>query len=131
MPTHRLLADEQLPARVTKRLRLLGHNVLTLQQCNVSKYGDGKSDDWVLRIAAADERAVVTLNRKHFLALHYQNEGHFGIIACFRDDSDPDALGRRIDDQIRPIGHLNGQYVEVPKPTAPSKRRKNRRREQK
>jgi predicted nuclease of predicted toxin-antitoxin system len=115
MPTHRLLADEQFPDRVTDRLRANGHDVARVRDFDVNKRGDGKSDIAVLDLAISQKRAIVTLNRKHFKALHDQNPVHFGIISCHRDDKEPEALGRRIDEQIRAIVDLVGQFITVVK----------------
>jgi hypothetical protein len=112
----RLYADENFPSGASRRLRLLGHDVLTVQQTNVSKYGDGKSDDDVLRIAMDEGRAVVTLNCKHFAKLAAATTWHEGIILC-AVDPDTDRLGRKIDAQIRDAigtnGRLTGRVVHV------------------
>jgi hypothetical protein len=48
MPTHRLLADEQFPDRVTDRLRLCGHDVARVRDFDLIKSGDAREDDSVL-----------------------------------------------------------------------------------
>lgn len=122
----RLLADEQFPRGVTKRLRLLGHDVVRLQEFNQRRSGDGKPDDEVLKIAISQNRAVVNLNRDDFLRLHRSEAfhgRHKGILACKRDDKDPDGLGRRIDDAIKAIVRLDAQFIDVPS----GKKRRRRR----
>jgi len=64
----RLYADENFPLPIVDALRTLGHDVLTI-------YEDGKGnlgypDESVLRDATQYERAVLTMNRKHFRLLH-------------------------------------------------------------
>ncbi len=112
----RLYADEQFPARATRRLRLLGHDVLTVQQTNVSKYGDAKSDEEVLRFATNDDRAVVTLNRQDFVQLAREIHWHCGIITCL-PDKNPDRLARKIDSAIKDVlrehATLKGRIVRV------------------
>jgi hypothetical protein len=43
------------------------------------------------RFACAEGRALLTLNRKHFIRLHGANPKHFGIIVC---TFDPDFVGQ-------------------------------------
>ena len=42
-------------------------------------------DEDVLQLAIADDRAVSTLNRKHFIRLHREQPTHAGIIVCTVD----------------------------------------------
>ena len=62
----RLYADEQFPRPVVEYLRRLGHDVLTVQAAGIS----GKPDLEVLSFAIADQRAVLTQNRRDFVKLH-------------------------------------------------------------
>ncbi|MEX2287003.1 MAG: DUF5615 family PIN-like protein [Planctomycetaceae bacterium] len=113
----RLFADEQFPARATRRLRLLGYNVLTVQDINFSKYGDSKTDQQVLEIAMNDNRAVVTLNRKDFVRLAEEIHWHSGIIVCVRRRRGADHLARAIDraikDTLSDHRHLTGILIRV------------------
>jgi predicted nuclease of predicted toxin-antitoxin system len=73
-------ADEQFPKKATIDLRLLGHDVLTIQEA-----GNGNQkipDEDVLAFAIAQNRAVLTLNRCDFIRLHKQSSDHAGIIIC-------------------------------------------------
>jgi hypothetical protein len=45
-------------------------------------------------------RAVVTLNRRHFIRMPAEVSSHAGIIVCTRDD-DMMALADRIHDQLQ------------------------------
>lgn len=76
----RLLADENFPFPVTQELRVLGHNVITILE--LGKAGQGYPDENVLLTATNDNRAVLTLNRKHFKQLHQESQDHKGIILC-------------------------------------------------
>ena len=114
----RLYADEQMPARIVNCLRRpWGHDVLTVQQTNTSKYGNGKADRLVLEIGIQEQRAIVTLNRKDFLALHKEFGGrHYGILSCIRSADpkhDADVIDSEIKRVLRESGSLNGQYVLV------------------
>ena len=62
----RLYANENFPLPVVLELRRLGHDVLTTQEAG--KSNQAISDEDVLTFACAETRAVLTLNRKHFLA---------------------------------------------------------------
>ncbi|HMN27438.1 MAG TPA: DUF5615 family PIN-like protein [Caldilineaceae bacterium] len=88
----------------------LGHDVLTIHE-------DGKAnqrypDEAVLAEATAGERAVLTLNRKHFIRLHERSSSHTGIILCTYD---PDFVGqaRRIDKALRSMSSLMGILVRI------------------
>lgn len=127
----RFLADEQFPARVQNRLRRLGHDVEFIRAFDTKKSGDGKSDAEVLRIAMAENRIILTLNRKHFWALHQCGDfgGHRGIIACMPDEAYPDAQAKRIDLLVKSVRHMDGQFRVVPrKLTRKELRAKSRRR---
>jgi prophage DNA circulation protein len=110
----RLYADEDFHFGVVERLRNLGHDVVTVQGAGRS----GSSDPQVLGDATADNRAVLTFNRRDFARLHQQSAAHAGIISCTRDD-DLDALAARIDKAIAATGALAGQHLRVNRPPPP------------
>src|SRR5215204_5338211 len=89
----RLLADENSPFPVIEALRSFGYDVLTLS--DLGKAGQALTDRAVLKLASDDSRAVLTLNRKHFIRLHQSSSDHFGIIVC-SFDLDFDGQARRI-----------------------------------
>ena len=60
-------------------------------------------------------RAVVTLNRRHFVRLHAERPGHHGIIVC-SFDVDFEGLARRIDGEIGIRGSLAGVLIRVNRP---------------
>jgi hypothetical protein len=113
-----LFADENFPLPVVEELRLLGHDVVTIQEAGMAERGVSDAD--VLTHAASEGRAVLTLNRKHFIQLHRQRVGHPGIVAC---TSDPDftAQARRIHLAIGNQTDLSNQLFRVnrPGPDAP------------
>lgn len=61
----RLYADENFPLPVVQALRRLGHDVLT--SLDAGNAGRAVPDDEVLAFAVAGGRAVLTLNRRHFV----------------------------------------------------------------
>lgn len=101
----RIYSNENFPLPVVERLRALGHNVLTTQEAG--KADQAVPDDEVLKFAKGENRAVLTLNRRHFFRLHRENAEHTGIIAC---TFDPDFPGQaeRIHQAIGGQSSLNG-----------------------
>jgi hypothetical protein len=108
-----LFADENFPLPVVEELRILGHDVVTIQEAGLAEKGVSDAD--VLTHAASEGRAVLTLNRKHFIQLHRQRPGHPGIVAC---TSDPNftAQARRIHLVLSAGTDLSGQLIRVNRP---------------
>jgi len=107
----RLYADEQFPKATSEELRVLKHDVLTVQEAGNA----GDADPDVLAFAVADARAVVTQNRRDFVHLHRQATDHAGIIIC-SVDKDSEALANRIDAAILAEAPLDGKLVRVVRP---------------
>ena len=110
----RLYANENFPLPVVEALRRLGHDVMTIQE--TGKAEQRTSDDDVLQFTMADDRAVLTLNRKHFIRLHQEQPGHAGIIVCIVD---PDFAGQaaRIHAAVETAADLQGQLIRVNRPS--------------
>ena len=108
----RLYANENFPYPVVEELRRLGHEVLTIQE--TGKAGRSTTDEDVLAFAVADGRAVMTLNRKHFVRLHEKQSTHAGIIVC---TFDPDFSGQasRIHAAIKETQPY-GQLIRINRP---------------
>jgi hypothetical protein len=98
---------------VALELRRLGHDLLTVLEAGNA--GRGIPDDEVLRFATSELRAVLTLNRRHFVKLHRDEPDHEGIIVCTLD-FDFAAQAGRIDAAIRQAGELKGQLLRVNRP---------------
>jgi len=109
----RLYANENFPLPVVEELRRLGHDVLTIQE--TGQAGQAVPDEDVLAFAVADHRAVLTLNRKHFIRLHYAQPNHSGIIVC---TVDPDFIGQasRIHVAVESQAQLDGELICVNRP---------------
>jgi hypothetical protein len=110
----RLYANENFPLPVVLELRHLGHDVLTIAE--MGKAGQSLPDEAVLAFARADRRAVLTLNRKHFVHLHGAQREHEGIIVC-TFDPDFTGLANRIHAAIQSGASLAGQLIRVNRPT--------------
>ena len=110
----RLLADENFPLPVVSQLRRLGHDVLTANEAGLANQSTG--DPAVLSFAHNDCRAVLTLNRKHFVRLHNTGPKHSGIIAC-TFDLDFDRQAGRIHAAIELEGALSGKLIRVNRPS--------------
>jgi hypothetical protein len=107
----RLYSNENFPLPVVEELRQLGHDVLTIQE--TGKAEQSLSDEAVLEFATNNGRAVLTLNRKHFIRLHKIQPKHAGIVVC---SFDPDFIGQahRIHKSIET--HLQEQLIRVNRP---------------
>jgi len=109
----RFYANENFPLPVVLELRRLGHDVLTVQ--GTGKAGQRVTDEQVLAYATEENRAVLTINRKHFIRLHRERPRHAGIIVC---TFDPDFLGQagRIHAVVADAPGIAGQLIRVNRP---------------
>jgi predicted nuclease of predicted toxin-antitoxin system len=80
----RLGADELFPRVVVELLRLMIHNILTVQAAG--KDNPKNPDEEVLAFAVSENRAVLTLNRRYFIRLHSLQSDHAPIIFCRGED---------------------------------------------
>jgi hypothetical protein len=112
----RLYGDEDFSYHVVVELRRLGHDVLTVQEAGQANLG--VPDSAVLAFAIAQDRAVVTFNRRHFISLHREVASHRGILVCTRD---PDAvsLADRIHQAIIGSPALDDQLLRINRPPSP------------
>lgn len=108
-----LYSNENFPRPVVEELRRLGHDVLTVLEAG--KAEQAISDSEVLAFAVSLGRAVLTLNRKHFIQLHRQQPAHAGIVVCTYD---PDFIGQatRIHGTLQSQPQLAGQLIRVNRP---------------
>ncbi len=109
----RFYADENFPLPVVEELRRLGHDVLTMLED--SKANQSISDEEVLALAVASNRVLLTINRKHFIALHRRSADHSGIVVC---KFDPNFAGQaaRIQAAVEAVTELAGQLIRVNRP---------------
>ncbi|NIR49036.1 hypothetical protein GWO43_11345 [candidate division KSB1 bacterium] len=106
----RLYSNENFPIPVVEELRKLGHDVLTIQE--TGKADQSLPDEEGLQEASVEKRAVLTFNRKHFVALHKSRPNHEGIIAC-TFDVDFIALANRIHQALKSDQTLTGRLVRI------------------
>ena len=106
----RLYSNENFPLPVVQRLRELGHDVLTIQE--TGRADQALPDAEVLEFATREERAVLTLNRLHFMRLHRERPNHAGVIAC-TFDSNFTAQAERIHAAISRESSLMGKLIRV------------------
>lgn len=108
---HKFYADENFPLPVITELRMLGHDVLTLQEDGYG--GLAISDEMVLQQASEYTRVLLTMNRKHFIALHYIKPDHAGIVVC-TCDLDFAGQARRIHCEIESLErNITGTLVRI------------------
>lgn len=105
-----LFADENFPRPAVRRLRVLGHDVVTADEVGMGNRG--VPDHIVLEYAALLDRAVLTLNWDDFLQLHETGAARAGIVAC-EVDVDFNALADRVDAALGRGLSLAGRFVEV------------------
>jgi hypothetical protein len=109
----RFYANANFPLPVVLELRRLGHDVLTIQE--TGKADQRVTDEQVLAFATAENRAVLTINRKHFIRLHRERPRHSGVIVC---TFDPDFVGQagRIHHAVTAAPDLAAQLLRVNRP---------------
>lgn len=108
----RLYADEQYPLPIVELLRPMGHDVLTVQSAGNA----GLPDEYVLAFAVMENRAVLTLNRRHFARLHRLKPDHAGIIVCTQDQN-WERQAQQINDAISSVDTSTGKLIRVYKST--------------
>jgi hypothetical protein len=109
----RIYTNESFPQQSVACLRALGHDVQTSHEAGNS--GKALSDESVLDHAIREERAVVTLNRRHFVALHTRRPDHWGIVVCTFDPAF-DGLAERIHQALVQVGIARRHLLRVNRP---------------
>ena len=109
----KLFADENFPVPVVQRLRQLMHDVATLN--DIGQAGAGWSDEQVLRYAASEGRAVLTMDRRDFRSLHRQKVRHTGIVICTYNP-DWDRFASQVDQALQATPDLVDALIHVYQP---------------
>lgn len=109
----RLYANENFPLPVVEALGRLGHDVLTIREAGRAE--QATTDAEVLKEASSDQRAVLTLNRKHFVRLHREQQQHEGIVVC-TFDADFERQAQQIHRTLEAQPTLTGQLLRVNRP---------------
>lgn len=111
----RLYSNENVPLPVVLALRAMGHDVLTT--LDAGKSGLAIPDEEVLAFAIAQDRSILTLNRKHFVRLHGEFTEHCGIIVC-TVDADFAGQADRIHAAVKSFSSLKNQLIRINRPVA-------------
>jgi hypothetical protein len=101
------------PFPVVEEFRRLGNDVLTVLE--TENAGQAWPDETILAFATGEQRALLTLNRKHFFRLHRLEPRHTGSIAC-TFDANFISLAERIDAAISALSSLSGQLLRINRP---------------
>ena len=112
----KIYADEQFPHPVVRLLTAKGYDVLTVQEAG--KANQKIPDEEVLAFATSQERAVITQNRRDFIALHNQSQAHAGIIACSKN-LNWESFATEIDRILSGKESIDGELLRVNRPTNP------------
>jgi hypothetical protein len=106
-------ANENFPLPVVEELHRLGHDVLTTYESG--RAGTAIPDDEVLAFGIAENRVLLTINRKHFIRLHHQQPDHAGMVVCTFDLNFA-ALAQRIHDALAAQSNMNGGLIRINRP---------------
>jgi predicted nuclease of predicted toxin-antitoxin system len=110
----RFYTNENIPSQVVTELRRLGHDVVT--SLDAGNANSALPDAEVLAFATANDRVLLTHNRRHFLRLHQlRTAGHAGIVLC-TFDADFCRQAQRIDDAVGAGTEMANRLVRVNRP---------------
>jgi hypothetical protein len=109
----RFYSNENFPLLAVVKLRELGHEVVTAWEAGNAN--QRIADEAVLAYGISEHRAVLTINRKHFIALHHGMPAHCGIVVC---SVDADFAGQaiRIHEAVSLHADLTGMLIRVNRP---------------
>ncbi len=88
----RFYSNENFDRSAVEKLRELGHDVLTTFEAGNANLGI--PNDEVLVFATAQNRTVITFNRKDYIRLHREDPGHAGIVVCTRNPDSEDLASK-------------------------------------
>ena len=110
----RFYANENIPLPVVTELRRLGHDVLTSFEAGRANAAVPDTD--VLAFAIAEDRILLSLNRRHFLELdRRRNQKHHGMVLC-TFDPDFSQQAKRIHEAVANVSQLANQVLRVNRP---------------
>ena len=79
----KLYVNENFPLPAVKLLREFGYDILT--SADAGNANQRIPDEDVLQFAIAENRILLTLNRRDFIQIHKTIPIHLGIIICTED----------------------------------------------
>lgn len=111
---------------IVRELSRLGYDVLT--SYDAGQANQGIPDQEVLAFATQQERAVITLNRDDFIALHRSGIPHNGIIICKTDRDylgQAQALHAYLQEELNknPVAKFSNRLIRVKKQNQPKSSR--------
>jgi len=107
----RFYSNENVAAQLVNKLRELGHDVLT--SFEAGKANAAVPDAEVLAFATAENRILVSYNRRHFLRLHQHRAGdHGGMVLC-SVDLDFEDQAQRIHEAVTSAGEMKNNLLRV------------------
>ena len=107
----RFYSNENIAFPVVTELRRLGHDVLT--SLDAGKANAAVPDPEVLAFASAENRILLSHNRRHFLDLHrIRATAHMGMV-LWTFDRDFQALAQRIHAAVAATHDMRDQVVRV------------------
>jgi hypothetical protein len=109
----RLYSNENFPLDVVNGLREMGHDVLTIHEAK--RANQSIPDEEVLAFASQQRRAILTINRRDFKALHKKTPNHAGIIVCTQDTDFP-GQAKRIHQTLSDQRNLANLLISVTRP---------------
>lgn len=111
----KIYVNENFPLPVVLLLRQKGYDVLT--SLDAGNANQSIPDDEVLKFSTSQNRILLTLNRRDFIKLHFQNPSHSGIIVC-TENSDFKTFTNLICQELeRNAGNFKNQLLRVNKPS--------------
>jgi len=107
----RFYSNENIALQVVTELRRLGHDVLT--SMDAGKANSAVPDHEVLAFASAEDRILLSNNRRHFLQLHRTwTSDHAGIVLC-TFDADFRGQAQRIASAVAAALGMRNQLIRV------------------
>lgn len=111
----RFYSNENIPQQVVTELRRLGHDVLT--SLDSGRANASVPDSEVLQFAVAEDRILLSHNRRHFLRLlhRHRTADHAGIVIC-TFDPDFGRQAQQIHETITTASEIVNQLIRVNRP---------------
>lgn len=106
----RLYANENFTRNVVAALNRLGHDVISTYE--LGKANQKIPDGEVLKTVIAQDRAVLTFNRKDFIKLHRNDANHAGIVIC-KEILDVELMAALIHEALEQTDKLVRQLIRV------------------
>lgn len=110
----RFCSHGNIASQVVMELRRLGHDVLAT--LDAAKANSPVPDAEVMASATAEERILLSHNRRHFMQLHRnRNEPHAGMVLC-TFDTDFARLAQRIHSTVSAASDMRDRLIRVNRP---------------